>query len=108
MPDNNLKETILQILQTYDEVILKNAPNLSPEDCWFLIYSVIGYQLGKNKYFGLTFHLEDSAQINELSRLSNGYVEIRDKVVKMGVIELENLEKILRAPYITPKSVHIY
>jgi hypothetical protein len=25
----------------------------------------------------------------------------------MGVIKLENLEKILRAPYIKPRSIHI-
>ena len=55
----------------------------------------------------MTFPLEDSTHIEELRALSNGYVEFRDGVVRMGVIKLENLEKILRAPYIKPGSIHI-
>jgi hypothetical protein len=51
--------------------------------------------------------LEDSTHIAELGALSNGYVEFRDGVVKMGVVKLENLEKILRAPYIKPRSIRI-
>ena len=63
--------------------------------------------LFRSKYFGLTFPLEDSTHIAELGTLSNGYVEFKDGVVKMGVVKLENLEKILRAPYIKPRSIHI-
>jgi hypothetical protein len=51
--------------------------------------------------------LDDSAHIEELRALSNKYIEFRDGVVKMGVLELENLEKILNAPYIKPRSVRI-
>jgi hypothetical protein len=58
-------------------------------------------------YFGLTFPLEDSAHIEELRALSNKYIEFKDGVVKMGVLKLENLEIILRAPYIKPSSVRI-
>jgi len=43
--------------------------------------------------------LEDSTHITELRALSNGYVEFRDGVVRMGVIKLENLEKILSSLY---------
>jgi hypothetical protein len=43
--------------------------------------------------------------MEELRALSNGYVEFGDGVVSMGVIKLENLEKILRAPYIKPRSI---
>lgn len=63
--------------------------------------------MGKGKYFGLTFPLEDSAHIEELRALSNKYIEFGDGVIKMGVLKLENLERILRAPYIRSRSVHI-
>lgn len=63
--------------------------------------------MGKGMYFGLTFPLEDSAHIEELRALSNKYIEFGDGVVKMGVLKLENLERILRAPYIKSRSVHI-
>jgi hypothetical protein len=39
--------------------------------------------------------------------LSNGYVEFKDGVVRMGVTKLENLEKILGTPYIKPRSIRI-
>jgi len=103
----NITGTILQTFHTPKKSILKRVPNLSPEDYSLLLYLVIGYNLGKGKYFGLTFPLEDSTHIAELRALSNGYVEFRDDVVRMGVIKLENLEKILRAPYIKPRSIHI-
>jgi hypothetical protein len=67
----------------------------------------MGYHLGKSKFFGLTFPLEDSAHINELEALSNGYVEIKGGIVRMGVLKLENLEKILRAPFLKQGSVHL-
>jgi len=91
---NNLKDTIFQTLYRLKESILKQVPNLDPEDYSLLLYLVIGYDLGKGRYFGLTFPLEDSTHIEELRALSNGYVEFRDGVVRMGVIKLENLEKI--------------
>lgn len=104
---NNLKDTIFQTLYRHKESILKQVPNLNPEDYSLLLYLVIGYDLGKGKYFGLIFPLEDSTHIAELRALSNGYVEFRDGVVRMGVIKLENLEKILRSPYIKPRSIHL-
>ncbi len=103
----NITDTILQTLHTPNKSILKRVPNLNPEDYSLLLYLVIGYDLGKGKYFGMTFPLEDSTHIEEIKALSNGYLEFRDGVVRMGVIELENLEKILRAPYIKPRSIHI-
>ena len=103
----NIKDTIFRTLHTPNKSILKRVPNLSPEDYSLLLYLVIGYDLGKGKYFGLSFPLEDSTHIEELRALSNGYVEFRDGVVRMGVIKLEDLEKILRAPYIKPRSIHI-
>jgi len=80
---------------------------LNPEDYFLLLYLVMGYDLGKGKYFGLAFPLEDSTHLEELRALSNGYVEFRDGVVRMGVTRLEDLEKILKAPYIKPRSIHI-
>ena len=103
----NITGTILQALDTPNKSILKRVPNLNPEDYSLLLYLVIGYDLGKGRYFGLTFPLEDSTHIAELEALSNGYVEFRDGVVRMGVVKLENLEKILRALYIKPRSIHI-
>jgi len=103
----NIKDNIFQTLHTSNKNILKRVPNLNPEDYSLLLYLVMGYALGKGKYFGLTFPLEDSTNIAELRALSNGYVEFRDGVVKMGVTKLENLEKILRAPYIKPRSIHV-
>ena len=103
----SLEDAIFQTLYRHNRSILEKALNLNPEDYFLLLYLVIGYNLGKGKYFGLTFPLEDSTHLEELRALSNGYVEFRDGVVKMGVIKLENLEKILRAPYIKPRSIHI-
>jgi hypothetical protein len=103
----NITDTILQTFHIPNKSIFKRVPNLNPEDYSLLLYLVMGYDLGKGKYFGLTFPLEDSTHIAELGTLSNGYVEFKDGVVKMGVVKLENLEKILRAPYIKPRSIHI-
>lgn len=105
--ETNLKDAIFQTLYRHNKSILEKVPNLNPEDYSLLLYLVIGYDLGKGKYFGLTFPLEDSTHIEELRALSNGYVEFRDGVVRMGVIKLEDLEKISRAPYIKPRSIHI-
>lgn len=103
----NLKDAILRTLHSQSKSILEKTPNLSPEDYLLLLYLVIGYDLGKGKYFRLTFPLEDSSHITELRALSNGYLEFKGGIVDMGVLELENLEEILRAPYIKPRSVHI-
>jgi len=103
----NIKDIIFQTLHTPKKSVLKRVPNLNPEDYSLLLYLVIGYELGKGKYFGLSFPLEDSTHMEELRALSNGYVEFRDGVVRMGVIKLEDLENILRAPYIKPRSIHI-
>jgi len=102
-----LKDITYQMLHSCDDQILDCAPNLTPGDCSLLIYLAIGYHLGRCTYFGLTFSLEDSAHIDELRDLSNGYLEVNNGIVKMGVLKLENLEKILRAPYVKPKSVRI-
>lgn len=56
-----------------------------PESYSLLFYLVLGYDLGKGMYFGLTFPLEDSAHIEELRALSNKYIEFKDGVVKMGM-----------------------
>ena len=55
----------------------------------------------------MIFPLENNSHLEELRALSNGYVEFRDGVVRMGVIKLENLEKILGAPYIKHRSIRI-
>ena len=104
---NNLKDAIFQTLYRDKESSLKQVPNLNPDDYSLLLYSVMGSDLGKGKYFGLTFPLKDTGHLEELSALSNGYVEFSDGVVNMGVIELEHLEKILGAPYIKPRSIRI-
>ena len=104
---NNLKDTIFQTLYRLKESILKQVPNLDPEDYSQLLYLVIGYDLGKGKYFGLIFPLEDNSHLEELRALSNGYVEFKDGVVRMAVMKLENLEKILAAPYIKHRSIRI-
>jgi hypothetical protein len=107
LTEGSLEEAIVQTFDSNGEKILEKAPNLSPEDYSLLVYSVMGYHLGKSKFFGLTFPLEDSAHINELKALSNGYVEIKGGIVRMGVLKLENLEKILRAPFLKQGSVHL-
>ena len=104
---NNLKDAIFQTLHRDKARILKQVPNLNPDDYSLLLYLVIGSDLGKGKYSGLTFPLADTSHLEELRALSNGYIEFRDGVVSMGVIKLEHLEKILGAPYIKPKSIRI-
>jgi len=102
-----LRDITYQMLHSWDNQILECAPNLSPGDCSLLVYLAMGYHLSSCGYFGLTFSLEDSAHIDELKDLSNGYLEVNNGTVKIGVLKLENLEKILRAPYVKPKSVRI-
>ena len=107
LPESGLENVVLKSFDSCDEKILERAPNLCPEDCSLLVYLILGYHLDKSKYFGLTFPLEDTAKIDELKTLSNGYIEIKDGVVRMGVTKLENLMEILRAPYIKPGSVFV-
>jgi len=102
-----LKDVIFQKIDVSKADILKEVPNLDPEDYSLLLHLVIGYTLGKGKYSGLIFPLEDTSHLAELRALSNGYVEVRDGVVRMGVVKLENLEKLLVAPYIKPRSIRI-
>jgi hypothetical protein len=103
----NLKDTIFQTLHSHEKSILEKIPNLNPESYSLLFYLVLGYDLGKGMYFGLTLPMEDSTHIEELRALSNKYIEFEDGVVKMGVLKLENLERILSASYIKPRSVRI-
>jgi hypothetical protein len=105
--EQNLKDDMLRTLHSHEESTLEKIPNLNPESYSLLFYLVLGSDLSKGMYFGLTFPLEDSAHIEELRALSNKYIEFKDGVVKMGVLKLENLEIILRAPYIKPSSVRI-
>ena len=107
LPESSLEESILEAFDCNVCKIIEKTPNLSPEDCSELAYLMIGYHLGKCRYFGLTFLLEDGANADELRALSNGYFEVRDGAVRMGVLKIENLEKILMASYIKPGSVHI-
>jgi len=103
----SLKNIIILMLHSCEQKISESAPSVSRSDCSLLAYETMGYRLGKCAYFGLTFPLEDGTDLDELKALSNGYIEVKDGVVKMGVLKLENLEKILRAPYIKPRSAHI-
>ena len=86
--------------------LLANLPNLASEDCEKVVFNVIGFQLTKKCYFGLVFPIHDNSHIDELRNLSNGYLEVKNGTVKMGVTKLENLQSILQAPYLKPGSVH--
>jgi hypothetical protein len=85
LSESSLGDVTFQIFDGNAEKILESVPNLSPEDCSLLGYSVLGYHLGKSRYFGLTFPLKDGAHIDELRALSNGYLELRCSMVRMGV-----------------------
>ena len=93
MSESILEDYVSQTLHSDAEGILEKAPNLNPEDDSELFYLVMGYHLGKCKYFGLTFPLQDNTNVDELEALSNGYVEIENGVVKMGVVKLGELGK---------------
>jgi hypothetical protein len=63
--EENLKDGVPQTLHSHGKSILGKVPNLNPEE--FLFFPlVLGYDLGKGVYFGLTFPLEDSSHIEEL------------------------------------------
>jgi hypothetical protein len=102
-----LKDVIFQKLDVSKADILKEVPNLKPEHYLILVSLVIGHEIGKGIYVGLEFPLEDNSYLEELRGLSNGYLEFDNIIVRIGVTKLENLEKILRAPYIKPESILI-
>jgi hypothetical protein len=64
--EENLKDNILQTLHSHEKSIMEKVPNLNPEDYSLLFYLVLGYDLGKGMYFGLTFPLGDTVHIEEL------------------------------------------
>jgi hypothetical protein len=102
-----LKDVIFQKLDVSKADVLKEVPNLKPEHYLPLINLVIGYEIGKGIYAGLEFPLEDDSHLEELRALSNNYLEFDNTIVRIGVTKLENLEEILRAPYIKPRSIRI-
>ena len=104
---NGLKDVIVQKLDVSKADILKEVPNLKPEHYFTLVNLVIGHEIGKAIYAGLEFPLEDDSHLEELKGLSNSYLEFDNVIARIGVTKLENLEEILRAPYIKPKSIRI-
>jgi hypothetical protein len=94
---NGLKDVIRQKLDMFKADILKEVPNLKPEHYLTLVNLVIRNEMDKGFYAGLEFPLEDASHLKELRGLSNSYLEF--------VTKLENLEEILRAPYIKPRSI---
>ena len=104
---NGLKGVIFQKLDVSKADILKEVPNLKPEHYLTLVNLVIGHEIGKGIYAGLEFPLEDDGHLEELRGLSNNYLEYDNVIVRIGVTKLENLEEILRAPYIKHRSIRI-
>jgi hypothetical protein len=104
---NGLEDVVFQKLDVSKADILKEVPNLKPEHYLTLVNLVVGHEIGKGFYAGLEFPLEDDSHLEELRGLSNNYLEFDNVVVRIGVTKLENLEEILRAPYIKPRSIRI-
>jgi len=104
---NGLKDVIFQKLDVSKADILKEVPNLKPEHYLTLVNLVIGHEIGKAIYAGLEFPLEDDSHLEELRGLSNSYLEFDNVIVRIGVTKIENLEEILRSPYIKPRSIRI-
>ena len=102
---NGLKDVIFQKLDVSKADILKEVPNLKPENYLTLVDLVIRYEIGKAIYARLEFPLEDDSHLEELKGLSNNYLEYDNATARIGVTKLENLEEILRAPYIKPGSI---
>ena len=102
---NGLKDVIFQKLDVFKADILKEAPNLKPEHYLTLVDLFIRNEIGKGFYAGLEFPLEDDSHLEELRGLSNSYLEFDNIIVRIGVTKTENLEEILRAPYIKPRSI---
>ena len=105
--DNVIKQYLTKNVFVCDKALLEKLPNLAPEYCDLIVYDAMGIQLTKKGYFGLAFPLSDDSHINELKDLSNGYLELENGTVKMGVTDLENLQAILQASYLKPGSVRI-
>ncbi len=105
--DNAIKQHLIKNVLGCNSALLEKLPNLAPGDCELVVYDAMGFQLTKKGYFCLAFPLKDDDHINELKDLSNGYLELKNGTVKMGVTKLENLLAILQAPYLTPGSVQI-
>ena len=104
---NDLEDVMFQKLDVSKADILKEVPNLKPEHYLTLVNLVIEHELGKGIYASLEFPLEDESHLEELKSLSNNYLEFDNIIVRIGVTKLENLEGILRAPYIKPRSIRI-
>jgi len=104
---NGLKDVIFQNLDVSKADILKEVPNLKPEHYLTLVNLVIGHEIGKGIYAGLEFPLEDESHLEELRGLSNNYLEFDNVIARIGVTKIENLEEILRTPYIKPRSIRI-
>ena len=104
---NGLKDIVFQKLDVSKADILREVPNLKPEHYLTLVNLVIQNEMGKGFYAGLEFPLEDDSHLEELRGLSNNYLEFDNVIVRIGVTKLENLEEILRAPYIKPRSIRI-
>lgn len=98
-----LKDVIFQKLDVPKADILKEVPNLKPEHYLTLVNLVIGHEPGKGIYARLEFPLEDGSPLKELRGLNTNYLEFDNITVRIGVDKLENLEEILRAPYIKPR-----
>jgi len=104
---NGLKDIVFQKLDVSKADILREVPNLKPEHYLTLVNLVIGHEIGKGIYAGLEFPLEDESHLEELRGLSNNYLEFDNVIARIGVTKIENLEEILRAPYIKPRSIRI-
>jgi|WetSurMetagenome_2_1015567.scaffolds.fasta_scaffold114911_1 hypothetical protein len=105
--DNATNQHLTKNVLSWNSALLEKLPNLVPEDCELVVYDAMGFQITKKGYFGLAFPLNDDKHINELKDLSNGYLELQNGTVKMGVTKLENLQTILQIPYLKPGSVQI-
>jgi len=80
--EKKLKDITLQTIHRHEKTILEKVPNLNPEDHSLLLYLVIGYDLGKGMYFGLTFPLEDSSHIEELRALSTSILNLETMLLE--------------------------
>jgi len=95
-------------IEKMEEWLQERYPNLKSEEYLTFLYIFIGQMIGRGFYVGLEFPRTDHMHIEEIKALSNGYVEENGSMVKMGVIKLENFERLLQAPYITHNTVHIF
>ena len=96
-----------QELTVIKDGLTTQYPNLNPDDYLKLAYVLIGYMMGRGFFAALEFSLENADHLDELADLSNGYIELKGDILTMSVTKLENLEEILHASYINPKTIHI-